>query len=436
MSATKTRGQDKAVCIVGAGAAGLWAAAAIARHGVGVVLLEKTGRTGTKILASGGGRCNLTTALDGQAAARAFGAGESFVRFAFRALPPKAVREHFGERGVPTLVEPAMDKVFPASERAQDVRDALLKDALGHGVELRLHQAVSAVERLPDGTYKVVLESGESLLCTTLVLCPGGKSYPKTGTTGDGFGWLRALGLQQVPPVPSLTPLSSSASWVHELSGLTLDKVELRLTTLEGRVIARRRRPLLFTHRGVSGPGPMDLSLHVARGLADSSAKTRGADGSVFVLAIDLLPDVDEEQLRGLLIEANQQRGVVGLRSLLGPGIPRKLWPQLVRQARLGDSMPDLKSLDRKGRNRLVAALKGLRVPIDGTLGFNKAESTSGGLPLHRVNAKTMEVKGYGGLYVVGEMLNLDCPIGGFSFQAAFATAELAARHIVASSIS
>jgi len=391
---------------VGAGAAGLWAAGVCAGAGAQTLVVEKTSRAGTKVLASGGTRCNLTTTLDAKAAARLFGTQAArFLAPAFAALPPQAVRDRFHALGVPTKTEDALEKVFPKSDSARQVRDALERHARAQGAEFRFNQGVRGVAPV-DGGWSVAIPAG-AVRCRALLLCVGGKSYPKTGTTGDGYTWLRSLGLPVVDPVPALVPLISPADWVRKLTGVSLD-AEARIGKF------RRRRPTLFTHLGLSGPAPMDLSVHVAR-----------ASGPVDVL-LDLLPDHSWERLRDELIAAAGRRGAPRVGSLLP--LQRRLVQTVCQQAGIAEANPRASALSKSQRNRLVDAIKGLRVPTTGTRGFAHAEVTAGGLDLGAVDRKTMAVCGHPGLYVFGELLDYSGPIGGLNFQAAFATAELAGR--------
>lgn len=404
--------------VVGAGAAGLWAAARAAENGRRVLLLEKTPRTGTKVLASGGTRCNLTTRLDAGDAARAFGReGERFLRHAFRVLPPRQVRERFHALGVAT-VEEKLDKVFPASGRARDVRDALEGWARASGVTIRCDAPVGEVEPHAAG-WRVRLAGGEALVARSLFLCPGGQSYPRSGTTGDGYRWLRALGLPVVEPVPALVPLTSPARWVHALSGIDLPEASVRLLDADGRVVAERARPLLFTHRGLSGPAALDVSEPVAR-----------APHRAWTLRIDLAPGVDREELRERLLAHGERTSLASLLARgLGAPLPRRLVRALLGELGLAaQASAPAHPLSRPQRHALVEALKGLAVPIGGTLGFDRAEVTAGGLALPAVDPASMRVRERSELYVFGELLDLTGPIGGFHFQSAFACAEVAAR--------
>jgi predicted Rossmann fold flavoprotein len=395
------------IAILGAGAAGLWAAAVCAKAGRATLVLEKTSRTGTKILASGGSRCNLTTTLPPRPASQLFGPEAArFLSPAFSALPPAKVREHFHALGVPTITEPELEKVFPASQRARDVRNALEGDAKRFGAVIETGRPALDIRPDPLG-WRVSTPTGD-VTCRALLLCTGGMSYPKSGTTGDGYAWLRALGLEVVHPVPALVPLTSPAGWVTALTGIALD-VEASI----GR--HRRRRPVLFTHTGLSGPAAMDVSEPVARSQGPC------------VVHLDLLPDLSWEALRERLLAAASQKGAPTLNKVIP--LERRVVETVAQQAGLRARNPRVADLDKGERHRLIECLKRLAVPIDGTRGFAFAEVTAGGLALHEVNRKTLQVHKHPGLYVFGELLDLTGPIGGLNFQAAFATAELAARH-------
>jgi len=429
------------VVIVGAGAAGLWCADVAARGGRDVLLLEKTSRTGTKVLASGGSRCNLTTTLGPRDAARLFGPrGERFLRHAFDVLPPRAVRERFEGWGVATEEAP-LEKVFPRSGNARDVRDALERAALGAGARLALDAAVVDVG-FDAGEFVVRLADGRIARARELVLAVGGRSVPRSGTTGDGYPWLARFGLPVVTPVPALVPLTSSATWVTELAGIAWQGGEVALADATGKLIARRRRPIVFSHHGVSGPGAMDVSSRVAAavtgalgGGAEIGAEGIGAEiEKGFELRLDLWPTLERESLRDALVHLASAPGAPRLDRALGTvlgtrvaePIPRRLFEAVMMQATGSTGIPRCSQLDRAGRHGVVEALRGLAVPITGTEGWDKAEVTAGGLDLRAVSPRTMAVNAVPGLFVIGELLDVDGPIGGLSFQAAWATAELA----------
>ncbi|MEX1025419.1 MAG: aminoacetone oxidase family FAD-binding enzyme [Planctomycetota bacterium] len=403
------------VVVLGAGAAGLWAAARAAELGAQVTVLEKTARAGTKILASGGTRCNLTTTLGPLEAAALFGErGRRFSRRALQNLTPSDVRARFAALDVPT-VEAPLEKIFPASDRARDVRDALLGWATRSGATFVFEAHVNALER-GNGEWIVRTTTGDAFRADRVLVAVGGRSYPKSGTTGDAYAWLRSLDLPLVEPVPALVPLTSPAPWVAEMTGIAWESAVVRAQDADGRRLAERTRPIVFTHHGVSGPGAMDVSEAVARGLATE-------------LVVDLVPDVEREELRRRLMDLGRTAGATKLARAVGgiveDVLPRKLARAVLNQAELGDERAG--ELDKRRRHLLVEALRGFRVPVDGTRGWAHAEVTAGGLALSAVDPSSMAVRGVEGLFVAGEVLDLQGPIGGLNFQAAWATAELAA---------
>lgn len=421
------------VLIVGAGAAGLWCAQAIGKADAArggdrrsVLVVEKMPRTGTKVLASGGTRCNVTTTHGPDEAARLFGSkGERFLRHAFRELSPQAVRAQF-EAWEVAMEEAPLDKIFPASGNARDVRDAL-EGAARAGAEIRLGSPVLSIDREGDA-WAVRTGGGSVARGRALVLAAGGKSYPKIGTTGDGYPWLRDLGLDVVGPVPALAPLASPEGWVHELTGLAWQGGEAFLENADGKVLQRRRRPLLFTHKGVSGPAAMDLSHHVAR-----AAHEQGGPASGFRLRLDFFPDQTREMVRDELVKIagapgnpKVQRAMAGL--AMGP-MARRMFDAAATQAGI-DPGVTAGELQKSQRHALVETFKGLAIQVTHPLGWDQAEVTAGGLNLKALNPRTMAVNGHDGLFVIGELLDVNGPIGGLSFQAAFATAELAAREL------
>jgi predicted Rossmann fold flavoprotein len=307
------------------------------------------------------------------------------------------------------------------------VRDALERDARDAGAKILFDAAVEAIAPL-DGSagWSVTLAAGSSVRCARLIVCPGGASYPRTGTTGDGYGWLAALDLPIVDPVPALVPLSSPAKWVRELAGVSLQDVEARLVDAKGTTVGKRRRPVLFTHKGVSGPGAMDLSAPVAR--AEAGAKRRGEKAPLFHLMLDLVPELTREELRSAFVDAAGRPGAPSFARALPAPPPKRILDVVARRAGLASGDLRANQLDRESRHLLVETLKGLPIEIDGTLGFDHAEVTAGGLALSHVDRGTMRVRGFENLYACGEILDLAGPIGGLNFQAAFATAELAAR--------
>ena len=401
---------DVAVC--GAGAAGFMAAIQAARRGRRTVLLEKNKHPGLKILISGGGRCNLTTTRSGADLEAQYGTTRGrFLRHALRAFPPTALRQFIEAAGV-LLQEEDLEKLFPVSQKARDVVDALVALAQQAGVDLRLASPVLGV-RADAGAF-LVETPDTTLRATSVVLATGGISYAKTGTTGDGYGFCRGFGHTVTDTWPALAPLRVDAAWVRDLQGIVCKDVDLAVLDAHGRELLRRNRPILFTHRGLSGPGPMDL--------AGDIEEQRGAA----VVKFDFVPSTSREQLEQQWLEAAKANGKAQVATLLPAHLPERLRETL---ATLAEATGTLAGLSREGRQRLLLVCKDLRIAVAGSLGFDHAEVTRGGVALDEVDARTMQSKTCPGLYICGELLDVDGPIGGFNFQAAFATGRLAGLH-------
>lgn len=405
------------VIVIGAGAAGLLAAARAAERGRRVVLVEKNRRPGVKILMSGGTRCNITHDTDEAGIVAAYGKSGRFLHSALAALSPADLIALFEAEGVHTKVEPG-GKVFPVSDRASDVLDALLRRLERSGAELVTGEGVTAIDGADNGFR--VTTTNRTFDAPCILITTGGKSYPGSGTTGDGYAWAAAFGHTIVPPRPALTPITTGAAWVKELQGVTIADVLVRVVdaaveNAKHRVLAERRGSFLFAHFGLSGPAPMDVS----------RAVTGHPRPATLTLECDFLPELPEhvldEQLRAAAVREGKRR-VVGI---LPDALPARLAEALARQVGVGDERRAAE-LSKQQRMRLVAAIKRQAIPISGTRGFAKAEVTAGGVALDEIDSRTMQSKLLPGLYFAGEVLDLDGPIGGYNFQAAFSTGYLA----------
>jgi predicted Rossmann fold flavoprotein len=382
-----------------------------------VVLLEKNRKAGVKILMSGGTRCNITQATDRRGIVTAFGPQGSFLHSALAALGPDELVALFHAEGVATKVE-ATGKVFPVSDSAVDVRDALLRLLRQAGAELRLGQSVENIVPA-DGLFRITTENGE-ITAEKVILTTGGQSYPGCGTTGDGYAWAKSLGHTIVPPRPALVPLKSPATWVHELSGLTIPDVRIQIMRGEAvKPLAERRGSFLFTHVGLSGPAPMDVSRAV-------TAEPTTLD---WIARCDFLPNESRDELLGKLADEAASNGKRAVGGIVAEWLPRRLAESLLNEAGIAVDHR-VAELGKPLRAKLVDALKQQPIPISGTLGFKKAEVTAGGVSLAEVDSRTMQSKLVPGLFLAGEILDLDGPIGGYNFQAAFSTGWLAGESV------
>ncbi len=416
------------VVVIGAGAAGLLAAARAAERGRRVLLMEKNRKPGVKILMSGGTRCNLTHAAEARDIVRAYGQQGSFLHSALAALGPSDVVDLFEAEGVPTKIEPG-GKVFPASDKAFDVLAALRRRLCRSGATLALAEPVVGLTVTERGAEFFVQTPLQTVRAANVLLTTGGQSYPGCGTAGDGYVWARALGHTIVPPCPALVPLTIRADWAKSLSGITIPDVLVRVRGQEevhvsgkrprGAAEMQQRGSFLFTHFGLSGPAVLDVSRHVTR-----HEKPRS-----LVLECDFLPGENAAELEHRLRDSAAEAGRKLVAAVLTESLPRRLVEALLSEAQVPLTRTAAE-LSRQERTRLIEAVKSTRFPLTGALGFEKAEVTAGGVTLGEVDSRTMQSKIVSNLYFAGEILDLDGPIGGYNFQAAFSTGWLAGENL------
>jgi predicted Rossmann fold flavoprotein len=409
--------RDWELIVVGAGAAGLFAAAAAREAGANVLLIEKNKKTGVKILMSGGTRCNLTQDTDWRGIASAFGGAQArFLKFSLASFTPSDTIAFFEIAGVRTKTE-STGKVFPVSNRAIDVRDALVDVATDAGVEIVNGTAVTEIQKSGIG-FRLLSSKGD-LECQRLIVTTGGQSYPGCGTSGDGYQWLKQLGHRIIAPRPALTPIRVNQQWVRDLSGVTIPdtRVTVRFGDQPHRFSPQLRNgdrgSFLFTHRGCSGPA----ILNVSRSVTDPANNQRKS------LVCDWLPEIDEREIRDRL--APDGSGNQRLGTALCELLPRRLVEALCHQANI-DFAQSLAELGRRRTGIIADQIKRCEMAIDGTLGFAKAEVTAGGVSLEEIDPLTMASRIVPGLFLAGEILDIDGPIGGYNFQAAWSTGRLA----------
>jgi predicted flavoprotein YhiN len=434
--------------IVGAGPAGLTAAAQAAARGRKTILIDKNREPGIKILLSGGTRCNLTHATDARGVVDAFGPAGRFLYSALAALDPQAVVDLFEAEGVPTKIEPG-GKVFPASDRASDVRAALVSRVRQSGCELALGEPLTELIRL-DAGFRLITPR-RSIEAEKVLLAVGGQSYPACGTAGDGYRLAASLGHTIVPPRPALVPVTSHAPWVLALQGITLPDVIVTVVESDaagGKAgamggpsarVARRtggqaargtsetehghlahsRGALLFAHFGATGPVVLDVS-HAVSGFPDPNA---------LLLRCDLLPEITESDLDAALARDAESAGKRRLATLLDRWLPHRVSETLIALIGISPETP-LAELSKADRRRLAQLVKQLDIPVAGTMGFRKAEVTAGGVALDEVDSHSMQSRLVPGLYFAGELLDLHGPLGGYNFQAAFSTGRLAGENL------
>jgi len=433
-----TTPHDFEVIVIGAGAAGLLAAIRSAELGKSTLLIEKNRKVGVKILISGGSRCNVTHNTDRKGIIEGFGKNGKFLHSALTQFGPQDVVAMLLAEGVETKVEPN-GKIFPGSDKAFDVQQALLRRMQRSGCQLANQQTVTNVQPIDHGFQVTTVD--QAFDCQKVIVTTGGLSYPGCGTTGDGYPWMRALGHTVTHTYPALVPLRSEADWVHQLKGIALpaanvsvlenawlDKttdIDSRWAMVRKRSLIQRQAPLLFTHFGLSGPAAMDVSKAIS-----SHPEPRSLN-----CVVDSLPATDIHILAQKLqnaIQANGNRTIGRILShdlLLDTDIPERLADTFLSLANV-DKSRKAAEVSKVDRIRIVQNLKMLTIPVTQTLGYEKAEVTTGGVVLAEVDPKTMQSKICPGLFLAGEILDLDGRIGGFNFQAAFSTGWVAGTNV------
>ncbi len=412
-----SRSQQYDAIVIGAGAAGLMTAISAAAQSRNVLLLEKNSKPGAKILMSGGTRCNLTQNTDIQGIISAYGKPGRFLHSALAALGPEQLIDFFNDRGVPTKCEPS-GKVFPQSDRAQDVLHALLDSLDQTRIDLKLKHAVTSIKADTDG-FSIATNNG-TFAAAQVVITTGGKSFPGCGTTGDGYPWSTRFGHRIVPTRPALVPLvASTDAWPTQLQGITLPDIELIVRNSTGKQLGAQRGSTLFTHFGISGPTAMNLS-----GIFTAAPRIEELQ-----LEINFLPESSliqkQQQLATMFRRTPKKQALTVMCQLL----PQRVAEVLLDQSSIAHSQKS-GEVSKQQTLMIATSLHQLSVTIDRTLGYKKAEVTAGGVALDEVNSSTMQSKLQSGLFFAGEILDLDGPIGGYNFQAAFSTGFLAGLNI------
>ena len=398
------------LAVVGAGAAGLFAAIAAARErpGLRVVCFEGARSVGAKILVSGGSRCNVTNT---EVTERDFWGGPSrTVKAVLRALPASRTVELFHAMGVP-LHEESDGKLFPDTNRARTVLDALLRECARLGVEIRTGQRVTDVRR--EGGAFVVTAGDIEVETAAVLIATGGQSLPKSGSDGFGYQLVRRLGHSVVPTTPALVPLLLADAHFAAVSGVShVAAITVRDDTQRHVVMGS----LLWTHTGISGPVALDASRHWHRAVLEGRAPE---------VTLSLLPGTTFEVLEARLLAAAASRPTATLARELSVLLPASVADVLTRQAHV-DPLTPLAHLTKEARRAVIRAALTLPLRVTGSRGYQHAEVTAGGVPLDEIDPATMESRVCPGLYLAGEILDVDGRLGGFNFQWAWSSGWVA----------
>ena len=406
------------VVVIGGGPAGMMAAGRAAERGAKVLLVEKNDSLGNKLLITGGGRCNVTNAEpDVRKLLARFKESEQFLFSAFSMWGVKETLDFFHNRGMETKVE-AEQRVFPLSNKAHSVWSVMIEYIKQSGVTILSN---SPVEKLlvEEGLITGVrLKNKKEIRAKSFVLATGGISHPETGSTGDGFKWLKDTGHEVVQPKPSLVPIKVKNLWIERVAGLTLAKVKIKL--FQNNVKQEESKgKILFTHVGLSGPTVLNMSSSVGELLKYGEV----------IISLDILPDLDYGMLNTKLQEIFKLEDKKKFKNSLKSLVPASLAPVIVSLSKI-DPDKQCNSVTREERLSLVELLKHLNLTVEGLLGEDKAITTSGGIALTQVDFKTMQSRLISNLYVVGDVLNIDRPSGGYSLQLCWTTGFVAGSSV------
>ena len=403
--------------VIGGGAAGMMAAIAAAQTGACVCLLERNPKLGRKLYITGKGRCNLTNHCSAEEVLANTPRNSRFLYGAMARTNPAWVEEFFEGLGVELKVERG-NRVFPASDHASDIIDALFFRLRKLNVRIVQDRALSI--EVKDGVVTGVKGEQGTYPCKAVILATGGVSYPATGSTGDGYEMAQALGHTIVEPKPSLVPLESDDEFCGKMQGLALINVSLKVKNKKGKVVFQEQGELLFTHFGISGPLVLSASAHM-----------RDFGKEQYSCTIDLKPALDEQKLDARLLREFGENANKDFQNVLGALVPRLMVPVMVELTGI-PAERKVHDITKGERRRLLETLKGLRINISGPRPIREAIITSGGVKVGEVDPKTMASKKVSGLYFAGELLDVDAYTGGFNLQIAWATGRVAGEQAAA----
>ena len=412
----------KQVVIVGGGPAGLFAAIQAVQMGAKVKILEKKESPARKLLITGKGRCNLTNQADIQELIENVPGNGEFLYSAFYRFTNHQLVEFFNSLGVKTKVERG-GRIFPESDRAVEIVDALIKQAKKMGVTIICNAYVDQIITEGGCIKEVRLKDGNKYPCDSVIIATGGMSYPLTGSTGDGYKMAQVLGHTIINPKPSLVPLITKEPWVKKLQGLSLKNVEIKIVYKNKRQIYEDFGEMLFTHFGVSGPIIISSSRHLLEIFYPQGKKVQVSDE--LKLYIDLKPALTPEKLddriqRDFIKFSNKQ-----VKNALNELLPQKLIPVVIMLSEI-DPEKLVHQVTKGERIKLLQILKRLEITIEGFRPIEEAIVTAGGVKTDEINPSTMESKLVKGLFFAGEIIDVDGYTGGYNLQIAFSTGFVA----------
>lgn len=404
------------VIVVGGGPAGTMAAGTAAENGAEVLLLEKNETLGKKLLITGGGRCNVTNAeFDTRKLLAKFKNDGKFLFSAFSQWSVKETLDFFHENGMATKIENEL-RVFPVSDSAESVWDVLVARLKKFGVVVRSNTTAVGIARKNGLLIGIQAEDKETIRGRSLIIATGGTSRPDTGSTGDGYAWLKDIGHTITLPIPSLVPIATKDTWVKKLAGVSITGVKITVLQNDKRQRVAKGK-ILFTHVGISGPTILNMSKDIGELLNYGDV----------VLSLDLFPTEDHGALDIRLQKLFKTDHRKKLQNALPDFIQKALAPVLIELSGINGETP-CNAIAKEERSKLVHEMKNLRLHVKKLLGVEKAIVTNGGVALNEVDFKTMRSRLFPNLYLIGDLLDIDRPSGGYSLQLCWTTGFVAGK--------
>ncbi len=406
------------VIVIGGGASGMMAAGIAAKQGNKVLLIEKNRILGEKLKITGGGRCNITNAeFDVRKFLMNYGSAEPFLYSAFSQYGVQDTFDFFASLDIPLVVQ-ARKRAFPESQRAVDVRNAMIRFIEQSGVTILPDTYVMRIFSETDRITGIETNRG-SVTAARYIIATGGMSHPETGSTGDGFNWLRSLGHTVKTPTPTIVPLAVADPWIADISGVSLSFMKITFY-LDGKESFNKTGKLLFTHFGLSGPLILNSSQQVAQLL----------ESGIVTATIDLYPDTDSGALEQKIIKIFDQYKNKMLKNVIDLCVPSGIAPIILQLCQDIDWENKIHSVSRDDRKKIVQLLKSIPLTISGLMGYDRAVIADGGIPLTEIDTKTMQSKLINNLFVTGDLLHVNRPSGGFSLKLCWTTGYVAGMHV------
>ena len=406
------------IIVIGGGPAGMMAAGRAAELGKSVLLLEKNPKLGKKLLITGGGRCNITNNKpEMKTLVSSYRDKPKALFSVFSQYSVNETLDFFHSRGLETKVE-AEDRVFPITDKAESVWQVLVDYISETGVEIRHNSAVSGISKNEIENQFEIRVNNEVLKSKSCIVATGGRSRPETGSTGEGFEWLKSLGHKIIDKNLALVPVSLNDKWTRQLSGFSLSDIKISVFQ-DGVKHGSKTGKMLFTHFGVSGPAVLNLSSTIGELLNYGAVN----------LEIDLVPDLDQSQFKDELYKLMESESNKKIKNTLRNLIPGKLVLPVLELAKVNPEKFN-NIVNKEERKSLIKIIKGIPLSVKSLLGANKAIVSSGGVEIDEVNFQTMESKIVENLYLVGDVLNIDRPSGGYSLQICWSTGFVAGSSV------